>query len=177
MKVWIYLDGRQQGPFEMEDLKAVDGLDRNTKVWFEGLEKWSPAGEVRELLWLFGDENDCQEPTDGTCEPCETEQMQPLAQEPEPASTSRYAPGRVYRAVQLDEPCPPTYLGWSIFLMICCCSPVSLGALAASICVSSFYGKGDLEKSKKASEWAAWLVMISIALGMIPSMMMSAFLG
>ncbi len=78
------------------------------------------------------------------------------------------------RPQQPGEPCPPTYLGWSVFLMICCCSPVSLGALAASICVSSYYGRGDLDKARKASEWAAWLIMISFALGMIPSMMLSA---
>ena len=59
--------------------------------------------------------------------------------------------------------------------MICCCSPVSLAALVSSICVSSYYNSGQLKKAKKASEVSAWLIMIAIALGMIPVMLMSAF--
>ena len=34
-----------------------------------------------------------------------------------------------------------------------------------------------MKKASKASEWAAWLVMISFALGMIPMMIMSALMG
>ena len=76
-----------------------------------------------------------------------------------------------------DEPCPSTYLGWSIGLAICCCSPLSIGALIASICVTSFYQGGNVEKAKKASEIAAWLIMIAIALGFFPVMFMSSLFG
>ncbi|MDE5628841.1 MAG: CD225/dispanin family protein [Muribaculaceae bacterium] len=182
MKIWIYLDGQQQGPFELEQLMDMEGFDENTKVWFEGLPKWYPAGTLDELRPLF----DSSTPMSGA-EPVHTEpqrENEPVAEEEhreeETASdsqpdTSRFAPGARYvYPAQLDEPCPPTYLGWSIFLLICCCSPVSLGALIASLCVSSFYNSGKLEKSKKASEWAAWLIMISIALGMLPVMLMSS---
>jgi len=45
MKVWVYLDGRQQGPFEFEQLLDLP-VDENTKVWYEGLPRWCAAGEL-----------------------------------------------------------------------------------------------------------------------------------
>ena len=89
----------------------------------------------------------------------------------QPAGATAAAAAALHR--QPDEPCPPTYLGWSIFLLICCCSPLSLAAVIASICTSSYYGRGRLDSARKASEVAAWLVMISIALGLIPVILMS----
>ncbi len=73
-----------------------------------------------------------------------------------------------------EEPCPPTYIGWSVFLTVCCCSPLSIAALVCSIFVPSYYNKGKLDKSRRASEIAAWLIMIAIALGFLPVMLMSA---
>ena len=55
MKVWIYLEGKQQGPFEMEELKSKPGFDENTRVWFEGLPKWYPAGSLEQMKPLFED--------------------------------------------------------------------------------------------------------------------------
>ncbi len=203
MKVWIYLDGRQKGPFEMEDLVSKAGFDQNTRVWFEGLPKWYPAGSLEQLAPLFDgtikptdsenapqaveenteerhSETDTDDQTAQTVQEANEQEEPSLQQSEYPAQDNqpRWAPGRVYRpAQQLAEPCPPSYLGWSIFLMICCCSPLSLGALVASILVSSYYSSGNLDKSKKASEWAAWLIMLSFALGMIPSMFVSALMG
>jgi len=187
MKVWIYLEGKQQGPFEMEDLKSKPGFDKNTRVWFEGLPKWYSAGSLEQLKPLFEDsvcDGNNAEASVENVEEHEDEaadiQVTPLSEpagQAEP-SYAPYAPGRMYRSpIQPGEPCPPTYIGWSVFLLICCCSPVSLAALAASICVSTFYGRGNVVKAKKASEWAAWLVMISLALGMIPMMIVSALMG
>jgi len=52
MKVWVYLDGRQQGPFEFEQLLDLP-VDENTKVWYEGLPRWCAAGELAEMRPLF----------------------------------------------------------------------------------------------------------------------------
>lgn len=176
MKVWIYLEGKQQGPFEMEDLASKPGFDKDTRVWFEGLPKWYPAGSLTELQSLFSDSETETTETIST-ETAESSAANLSETAPQP-DNNPFAPGRMYRRpVQPGVPCPPTYLGWPVFLIICCCSPVSLAALAASICVSTFYGQGNLDKAKKASEWAAWLVMISFALGMIPMMIVSAIMG
>ena len=48
MKIWIYLEGRQQGPFQLEELKDLP-VTEETKVWFAGLPKWYPAGVIPEL--------------------------------------------------------------------------------------------------------------------------------
>lgn len=177
MKVWIYLEGKQQGPFEMEDLKSKPGFDENTRVWFDGLPKWYPAGTLEQLRPLF--ESTGSEAVDAEAQEPGSP-VTPLSQPAMHAETvyDPYAQARMYRQpAQPDEPCPPTYIGWSIFLLICCCSPLSLAALAASICVSTFYGRGNIGQAKKASELAAWLVMISFALGMIPMMIVSALMG
>ena len=50
MKIWVYLDGRQQGPYELEELFDLP-VDENTKVWFDGLPRWCAAGEIEELRW------------------------------------------------------------------------------------------------------------------------------
>ena len=171
MKVWVYLDGRQQGPFEFEQLLDMP-VDQDTKVWFEGLDKWYPAGTLEQMRPLFDGSltsvrNAHTEPETETAR--EVTEVIEIAEQP--AGATAAAAAALHR--QPDEPCPPTYLGWSIFLLICCCSPLSLAAVIASICSSSYYGRGRLDSARKASEVAAWLVMISIALGLIPVILMS----
>ncbi|MBD5219318.1 MAG: DUF4339 domain-containing protein [Bacteroidales bacterium] len=171
MKVWVYLDGRQQGPFEFEQLLDMP-VDQDTKVWFEGLDKWYPAGTLEQMRPLFDGSltsvrNAHTEPETETAR--EVTEVIEIAEQP--AGATATAAAALHR--QPDEPCPPTYLGWSIFLLICCCSPLSLAAVIASICTSSYYGRGRLDSARKASEVAAWLVMISIALGLIPVILMS----
>lgn len=197
MKIWVYIDGRQQGPFEMDELRRMEGFDKNTKVWFEGLPKWYPAGSLEQLSTLFDAMTDteaaelqaeaaegCDMATDDeegmAVAAAESEGVNAERHDAAPAAEPRmrFTPGANYMAAQRpSEPCPATYLGLSIFLLICCCSPISVAALVASICVSSFYSRGDLEKARKASEVAAWLVMVAIALGFLPVMFMSALFG
>ena len=190
MKVWIYVDGRQQGPFDFEQLAGMPGVTPSTKVWFEGLPKWYPAGSLDQMRPLFdgsmtpagmGQENselaensECSEesqpsqcpepPAEAFRQPFQPEPQQPL---------QPFRPATQQPAAAMRPPCPPTYLAWSVILVVCCCSPVSMAALAASIMVSTYYSKQNYERAAKASEWAAWLVMISLALGMVPCMLMS----
>lgn len=176
-------------------------VDENTKIWFDGLPRWCAAGEIEDLRCLFDGSRQAPAAKTETAEaeheaeveaenlaaeieagePSETvEPALDLEAETQPAQrpVSQFAPGRRMPHRELpDEPCPGTYLGWSIALAICCCSPLSIGALVASICVTSFYQNGNVEKAKKASEIAAWLIMISIALGFFPVMFMSSILG
>lgn len=53
MKKYYVHDGQsEKGPFTLEQL-ASESLDRETPVWFEGLESWKVAGEIEELKFLF----------------------------------------------------------------------------------------------------------------------------
>lgn len=242
MKIWIYTDGCQQGPFTLEEL-----LDKpvtpETKVWFAGLPKWYPAGTLEELRPLFDGSleaetrtfavqeqpdspkdvatddavdthkvhagNQSGEATDmcdvvthevkaddsadsEACgcanEPSDEEPSQPAAPAAPPFVPSDYAAApapempQYYPAAPVTPiqqpvpPCPDTYMIWSVLLLVLCCSPFALAALIGSIMVMNRYNKGNVDGAKKASEFTAWMIMISIALGALPSIVMAAFL-
>ena len=188
MKVWIYVDGRQQGPFDFEQLAGMPGVTPSTKVWFEGLPKWYPAGSLDQMRPLFdgsmtpagmgaeNSENSELSENSECSENSENSELSETTRRPEPpaeAFRQTFRPAPQQPAAAMRPPCPPTYLAWSVILVVCCCSPVSMAALAASIMVSTYYSKQNYERAAKASEWAAWLVMISLALGMVPCMLMS----
>ena len=208
MKIWVYLNGVQQGPFALRQLADLS-IEPGTPVWFEGLPQWLPAGKVEQLRPLFDSSVPFPDEDDDAAAPAVTEASAAAgdddadtsvliveevdtaadstdeleaASAPEavaPAEEdSKWQPGRRLRRHELpDTPCPPTYLGWTIFLTVCCCSPLSLAGLIASICVTSFYSKGNVGKAAKASEVAAWLVMCAIALGLFPVILMSSLFG
>lgn len=49
MRKYFYTDGNEKfGPFELEELKKKD-LSIDTKIWFYGLEKWTPISEIEDL--------------------------------------------------------------------------------------------------------------------------------
>lgn len=53
MKKYYINNGEQNlGPFDLKDLKSK-GIDRDTLVWFFGLEHWSRARSIPELKELF----------------------------------------------------------------------------------------------------------------------------
>ncbi len=161
MKYWVFIDGRQQGPYTLEQLYDLP-VDRNTRVWFEGLPRWATMGEIEELNCLFPESEAPAQPESVVIE----QETVGVTDD----GTVFVAQGPVVAAVRPApaEPAPATYLGWTIFLVLCCCSPLSIAALVGSIVTSSYYSKGDIAKSRKASEVTAWLVMISFALGMLP---------
>ena len=49
MKEYFYSKGQdQQGPYSLEKLKECK-ITKETLIWFEGLENWTPAHEINEL--------------------------------------------------------------------------------------------------------------------------------
>ena len=49
MKKYFYSDGKEkQGPFSFEELKN-ENITRETLIWFEGLEDWIPAKDIKEI--------------------------------------------------------------------------------------------------------------------------------
>ncbi len=53
MKIWIHVNGVQQGPYSKEQVEAMH-LPASTPVWYEGLAQWMPACQAPELADLFG---------------------------------------------------------------------------------------------------------------------------
>ena len=53
MKKYHYTDGITSfGPFTLEEL-GERNITKKTKVWFQGLGKWKPAGEIPELAGIL----------------------------------------------------------------------------------------------------------------------------
>lgn len=51
-KYYLHNGTESSGPFDIEELKAQK-ITKNTPVWFEGMERWNTAGEIKELAHLF----------------------------------------------------------------------------------------------------------------------------
>ena len=51
-KYFIHNGENELGPFDQEQLK-LQGLKKETPIWYEGLESWTTAGEIEELKSLF----------------------------------------------------------------------------------------------------------------------------
>lgn len=53
MKKYFYTDGTNNfGPFTLEELREKN-ITRETKVWFQELGDWKPAGNIPELTEIF----------------------------------------------------------------------------------------------------------------------------
>lgn len=149
MKIWIYLNGMQQGPYSLDELSAM-GVAPSTPVWYEGLPQWMPACEAEATAALFE-----QTPQAAVFEP------QPVA-EPQPA----FEQGPIV-ATEVKPECPPTFIGWSIFCLICCCQVGGILGIIFSSLVKSNYRSGDYKTAEKMSNYAEWTVILSIVLGLV----------
>uniref|UniRef100_A0A8C8VIH5 Uncharacterized protein n=1 Tax=Pelusios castaneus TaxID=367368 RepID=A0A8C8VIH5_9SAUR len=61
----------------------------------------------------------------------------------------------------------PTYLGLSIFNLLCCCLPLGVAALIYSLRVENATGTGDMERASQASRTARMLNIVGIVIGII----------
>lgn len=80
-------------------------------------------------------------------------------------------------AVIPDQPCPPTYLVWSIIVTIICCVPFGIAAIIFSAQVKQAYRNGNLAKAEKMSEWAQWMIILSIVFGLVALPLQIIFMG
>ena len=52
MQIWIYLNGIQQGPYTLEQIRVLN-IDPSTPVWYNGLDEWTPAAKAPAVASLF----------------------------------------------------------------------------------------------------------------------------
>jgi len=53
MKKYFYSDGTyKHGPFTLDNLKE-QGIGKDTLIWFEGLDDWTPADKIPEILYII----------------------------------------------------------------------------------------------------------------------------
>mgnify|MGYP002750494885 FL=1 len=53
MKIWIYNNGQQQGPYTYDQFAAL-GVDGSTPVWYDGLPQWTRADLAPLTAPLYG---------------------------------------------------------------------------------------------------------------------------
>ncbi len=160
MKIWIYKDGQQSGPYTPDQLAEL-GVSPRTRVWYSGLPRWCEAGSLPELAFLFG-----QKP--------EAAQATPLfiAQPPSQPQQLSAADSAEQKAPQ----CPPSHLVWAVLLTLLCCSPFAIAAIVTGVLASARHAEGNFSASRRLGEATEWLIMLAFALGALPSMLLLAFI-
>lgn len=148
MKIWIYLNGLQQGPYTLDQVKLLP-IDANTPVWYDGLPQWTPAGQAAATAPLF------------------VAPQQPFAPTQDdvyasPVSPAYTAPGDPRMVFVQAPPRPKTYMVWSVILTILCCSPFALAGIITGAISSSRYAAGNYAGAQSMSNVTEWLLIISI---------------
>lgn len=161
MEYWTIIDNRHAGPFTARQLADMD-IRPDTPVWHEGLPDWVPAREISEIAAIMIARQNAH--------------TQPQA--PAPAYNAPAQPCNVPAQITTGteaEPCPPTYLAWSIIVTILCCQLAGIPAIIFSAQVKSAYRRGEMAKARKMSEWAQWFIIIAIVLGVLTIPLQMAF--
>ena len=167
MKVWIHVNGVQQGPYTLEQLEAMR-LPAATPVLFEGLAQWVPECQAPALASLYGGAPAAHP---GHVAPGEEEVAVETVETVSAGSREQQAAYSAYGAQQqaaADAPRrPATFLVWSIVLTLCCCTPFSIAAIVCGAITNTRYNRGDYEGARRMSHATEWLVIISITLGIV----------
>lgn len=149
MKIWIYLNGLQQGPYTIDQLRLLP-ITPETPVWYEGLPQWTPASQAPAIAgWFNGRDVDSHV--------AETPVNPAVDTSPAPASGP----------VEVIPPRPKTYLVLSIVLTVLCCSPLALAAIITGSMSSSRYNEGRYESARSMSEVTEWLLILAVVFAVI----------
>lgn len=140
MKIWIVLNGVQQGPYSMDQLRLMP-VGPDTPVWYEGLPEWVPASQAPALALWFGGK---------PCEPV------PSADGAAPAPDLGVRPRK-----------PRTYMVWCILLTVLCLSPFGLAGIITGSMATSRYDEGRYEQAQRMSEATEWLLILAIVFAII----------
>lgn len=180
MEYWTIIDDRHAGPYSADELIGM-GIKPDSPVWTSGLPDWVEASEIEELrIAMEMRDRQAQAPVAAPEEPAiapepipePVQEYPPRQPEPQPMSGNpcpQEAPRWEWQqeATVPDEPCPPAYLVWSIIVTILCCQVLGIAAIICSAQTKQAYGRGNLAKAKKMSEWAQWLIILSIVFGLM----------
>lgn len=204
MNYWIIVNDHHDGPYSVDTLVA-NGLKPEDLVWTEGLADWTPAGNILELAEAMNLRDSMAaapvEPAAPVAaeviEIVETEAEAPMeqeaacdaepAQQPQPAQQPyatpqmqtaypQAAPAQAAAMTQ-TEPCPPSYIAWSIIVTVLCCTIVGIPAIVFASMTKSAYYRGDLAKAKRYSEITQWFIIAAIVLGAVSWPFQIAFMS
>lgn len=184
MKIWIHINGVQEGPFDESNL-PLDRMNAATPVWYEGLNYWMPAAKAPVTAQILTNymmqasaprqqENPQPQATDDPIDVEYTEEK-PHAQQSYNPSTSyqqAYTPSNQQTnnyhqptgktPSQQPDKKPATYLIWSILLTVMCCNPIGIIPIITGTQVTSQFKNYNFEGARKCSELTEWWLMITI---------------
>ncbi len=162
MKIWIYLNGMQQGPYDYSQLQQMP-IDANTPVWYEGLADWTAAGVAPATAPLFA----MQPGQSGWQAQQLGWQQQGWQQQPGWQAQQPDAAYQQQAKWAMPPARPSTYLVWSILLTLLCCTPLSIAAIVTGAITNSRYNSGDYAGAERMSHTTEWLVILSILFGVL----------
>jgi len=145
MKKYFYLDGSDNlGPYTLEELKERN-ITRETKVWFQELGEWKPAGSLCELDELF---------------------------KVIPPPINNYESSSIkIRNQSTGQKLPKNWLVESILVTLFCCLPFGIAGIVNAAKVESLYIAGDIDgainASKAAEKWTTIGFWIGLVVGVI----------
>lgn len=190
MEYWTIIDDRHAGPYTADELIGM-GIKPDSPVWTSGLPDWVEASEIEELRIAIG-LRDQAPATEPVAPPRAAAAPEPApAPAPEPTPAAAPAPAQEWQPQPAphprwewqqpqavpDEPCPPAYLAWSIIVTILCCQVLGIAAIICSAQTKQAYNRGNMAKARKMSDWAQWLIILSIVLGLLALPVQLAFMG
>lgn len=168
MKKYYFLRGEQRmGPFTVDELKQQD-IDRQTWIWFEGLEKWTRLNEITELIEVW---STLPPPVKSGYESSNSYQAPPPPPNPSYGQqntsygqqNTSYGPQNVKQ--HLSQPMPKSWLTESILVTLLCCLPFGIAGIVNASKVESRYHAGDVDGAYRASAEAKKWTTIGFWLG------------
>lgn len=144
MKKYYYLDGTNRfGPFALDELRQKN-INRETKVWFQGLGDWQSAGTIPEL-------NDI------------------LNLVPPPITITNL---NINTMENLNNQTPPkSWLLESILVTLFCCLPLGIAGIVNASKVESRFYAGDINGANRyssaAKQWTTTSFWLGIVIGVI----------
>lgn len=165
MEYWIIVNEQPQGPFTLEQL-ASRRITADTKVWRTGLTDWVEARGLEELDGVLAQRSQ------SSSEAADLSDVPPptFPQDVPPTSGGAYGP-----TVGVIPKQPPTYIGWNVAMLLCCCLIGGIIGLVFSLLSASRYRQGRYELAKRWSQRAELMVIISFTLGCVTWPFMAVF--
>ena len=145
MTSWYVQQGDQRlGPMTLDELKAKAAsgqIAATDLVWGEGMATWEPASSQS---WFQG----------------------PTSMAPLPPPNPQW--GNLFRGEDYVESPPPSLIGWSIAVLLCCCLPGGIVGLIYGSRANSQFAKGNYAEARSAYETGKnWLIGSAIVSGII----------
>lgn len=158
MEYWIIRNDSPIGPLSEQGLIEAD-IAPDTKVWRTGLSDWVEASSLEELEYIIA-----QAQQKARHNPIPDTPQQPAQHAPQPCEAFESNNSTVTFETTKQ---PPTFIGWNVAMLVCCCTIGGIVGLIFSLLSSSNYRNGNFAKAQKWSQWAEIMVIVSFTLGCI----------